>query len=1106
MAFPETPLPIRLDLQIDGAWVDYTSDVYSRGEIVITRGRTEEAQAVNPGRCSFQLNNRDNKFSPRNPLSPLYGKIGQNTPVRVSVNTGTPYLETPGAPSDASTTPDVAALDITGDLDVRVETRLYDWEATTAAELCSKWSLLTGQRSWLLFIYQRRIWLYTTPDGGVPLTHNSTTQINVPRDGRLAVRATIDVNNGASGRTITFYTAPSISGTWTQLGNPVVVAGTTSIFNSTSPVTVGDGSGGFFSPAAEFFRFELRSGINGSVVANPNFTTQTVGATSFADSAGRTWSMSGAAAITNRQTRFAGEIPDWPAEADTSGQDVYITVEAAGILRRLGQGRPALDSTLRRRIPGFSPVAYWPMEDGPVATQSYSPISGVLPMSLTGFVYGSDDSLPGSAALPAAGASATLTAGVPPTTAGEWQVECVYNLDAMPTTLSEMLLVRTTGTASRIRVRISTGHVDLQGLDPAGDEVFLANVTAPDFTGAWTRLQIKTQTSGGTVTATVRWITIGGGGFATNATYAGTAGYVTQISGTYGATLEGLRLGHVSILKTQSDAPYSGADQGFNGDTAGQRMQRLGTEESVAVASRGQTRAQSRLGPQRPQVLVALLQEAADSDHGILHEARDRIGLQYLGRGALENQPPTAVLAYDTDLMPGLSPADDGLASANDVTVTREGGSSGRAVLEEGKLSVLAPPLGIGPYPDSVSLSLYTDAQTVLHAGWLMHLGTVDEARYPVVNIALQRNPELAEQVLALDSGARMQITGAPARFQPDAIDLLVQGYTETLSQYVWSFAFNCTPASPYTVGVLEDPDNSRADTDRSTLVTNLTSTATTAWVLTDRATAYPRWIDTAGYASHFPFDVSMGGEVATTTGILNCADTFNRTVAAGGWGTSSSGLVWLVAGGVASDRSVNGTRGVVTLAANVSTVRLQELLSAAVGDCEVRVRLSVSAVATGASLVPGVMLRCTTASDYYRARVHFSTGGAMFASITRDTTQIGASPSLPYTYAAGDEFELRVRLIGHTIQIRVWPVGTVEPDVWHHTETVITNPIAAGTVGLVGSAFAGMTLVNAQLRYDQFEVITPQRFTLTRSVNGIAKAQLAGTDIRLTQPTITAL
>ncbi|WP_069625324.1 hypothetical protein [Streptomyces niveus] len=1106
MAFPQTALPIQVDLQIDGAWTDYTSDVYSRGDIVITRGRTEEAQAVNPGRCTFQLNNRDSKFSPRNPLSPLYGKIGQNTPVRVSVHTGTPYLETPGAPGDAATTPDVAALDITGDTDVRVDVRLFDWEATTPAELCSKWSLLTGQRSWLLFIYQRRIWLYTTSDGATPLMHSSTSKLDVPRDGRLAVRAAIDVNNGASGRTITFYTAPSIGGTWTQLGNPVVVAGTTSIFNSTSPVTVGDGSGGFFSPAAEFFGFELRSGIGGTVVANPNFTTQAVGATSFADAAGRSWSMSGGAAITNRQTRFAGEIPDWPVESDTSGQDVYITVEAAGILRRLGQGRPALDSTLRRRIPSFSPVAYWPMEDGPVSTQSYSPIPGVLPMRLTGFVYGSDDSLPGSSALPAAGASATLIAGVPPTTPGEWQVECVYNLDEMPATLSELLLVRTTGTASRIRVRISPNHVDIQGLDPAGDEVFVANSTAPDFTGAWTRLQIKTQTSGGTVTATVRWITIGGNGLATNATYSGTAGYVTQVSGTYGATLEGLRLGHLAVLTPQSDAPFSGADQGFNGETAGLRMQRLGTEEATPVAARGLTGAQSRLGPQRPEVLVALLQEAADSDHGILHEARERIGLQYLGRGVLENQSPTAVLAYDTDLMPGLMPAADGLASANDVTVTRDGGSSGRAVLEEGRLSVLAPPAGIGPYPDSVSLSLHQDAQAVLHAGWLMHLGTVDEARYPVVNVALHRNPELTSQVMALDSGARMQITGPPARFQPDTIDLLVQGYTETLSQYTWAFAFNCTPASPYTVGVVDDPDVSRADTDGSSLVTDLTSTATTAWVLTDRATEYPRWVDSAGYASHFPFDVSMGGEVVTTTGILNCADTFNRTVAAGSWGTSSSGLVWQTAGGLASDRSVNGSRGVITLAANVSTVRLQELLSAAVGNCEVRVRLSVSAVATGASLVPGVMLRCATAGDYYRARVHFGTGGSMFASVTRDTTQIGASPSLPYTYAANDEFEVRVRLIGHTVQIRVWPVGATEPDVWHHTETVVTNTIATGTVGLVGSAFAGMTLVNAQLRYDQFEVITPQRFTLTRSVNGITKPQTAGTDLRLTQPTITAL
>jgi hypothetical protein len=245
---------------------------------------------------------------------------------------------------------------------------------------------------------------------------------------------------------------------------------------------------------------------------------------------------------------------------------------------------------------------------------------------------------------------------------------------------------------------------------------------------------------------------------------------------------------------------------------------------------------------------------------------------------------------------------------------------------------------------------------------------------------------------------------------------------------------------------------------------------------------------------------VRAGGERLTVSAITNRVDTFGRSVSTT-WGTSSSGAVWAESGGAASDRSVNGSRGVITLAGTPSTLRFQRIVTTPVADAEVRVRLSVSAVATGASAVPGVLLRYVDAATFYRARIHFATGGGMFVSITRDTTQIGASPALPYTYTAGAEYELRVRLVGHTIQMKVWPVGQAEPIAWNHTETVVTNTIAAGQIGVTASSFAGLTNVNLQLLYDAFEVVTPQQFTVVRSVNGISKAHASGTPVSLQNP-----
>ncbi|WP_405611384.1 hypothetical protein [Streptomyces sp. NBC_01508] len=1105
--FPETALPIQVDFQIDGAWEDHTDAVYSRGDIVITRGRSDEAQSVSPGRCAFQLNNRDGKYSPRNPLSPLYGKIGPGTPMRVSVRAGTPYLEIPGGVNDRASTPDTAALDITGDLDVRVEARILDWEgAVNAQELMGKWAS-AGQRSWCLFVYRRSVWFYHSTDGTAQSIKASTEYVAPTPTGRLAVRATLDVNNGASGHTVTFYTAPTLDGPWEQLGNPIIGSGTTSVFNSTSPVSVGNFPNAFATPTGAFYRAEVRNGIGGTVVANPVFTTQTVGATSFVDAAGRTWSMSGNAAISNRKTRFVGEVPDWPLDWDTSGEDVWCDIEAAGVLRRLGTGVDPLKSTLARRIPTYGPVAYWPLEDGETSTQAYSPIEGVRPMRTTGFDFASDDTLPGAASVPTLGPAASMTGSVPGhASTGQWLVAYVYKMDAAPASATTILEFTSTGTCKRIVVRVDSNSVDLTGYNSDGDQVldFGFNTVGFAFYGIWNRLEISAVQTGSNTEFRIQWANVESSGFTGTTTITATAGTVTRVGTAFGALAEGMRLSHLGVFNTASNAAYEAADDGFAREEAGIRMQRLATEEQIPVAVRGRPTDAERLGPQRPGTFLGLVKEAADADHGILYEDREQLGLVYQTRSGLYNQPPVATLVYGTDLMPGLRPVDDDQSRSNRWTVTRIGGSSGIAEQEEGRLSVQAPPLGVGPYPDSASLSLGLDTQTAQHAGWLVHLGTVDEPRYPLVNVALQRNTTLIEQVTALDTGCRLDITNPAAKLAPGDIGQVVQGYTETLSQYVWSLAFNCTPASPYTVGVLEDPDLSRADTAGSVLATAETSTATVLAVHTDSETS-PRWVDSAGFLADFPFDVTFGGEVATVTGILNVADTFTRTTA-GTWGTSSSGVVWNEAGGLAADRTVNGTRGVITLASSVSSLRFQELLAEPIGDCEVRVRLSVSAVATGASLVPGVLLRCFSTSDYYRARIHFGVSGGMFVSITRDTTQIGASPTLPYTYAAGDEFELRVRLVGHTIQMRVWPVGTSEPAVWNHTETVITNPIPLGTIGVTGSAFTGMTLVNAQLRYDAFEIVTPQRFTVTRSVNGIVKPQTAGTDLRLAQPTIVSL
>ena len=78
---------VKVEVFYSGSWHDITAsdDAYARDPIAVTRGRADESGRVTPSTCTVTIENRDGKYSPRNPSSPLYGLIGRNTPLRVSV-------------------------------------------------------------------------------------------------------------------------------------------------------------------------------------------------------------------------------------------------------------------------------------------------------------------------------------------------------------------------------------------------------------------------------------------------------------------------------------------------------------------------------------------------------------------------------------------------------------------------------------------------------------------------------------------------------------------------------------------------------------------------------------------------------------------------------------------------------------------------------------------------------------------------------------------------------------------------------------------------------------------------------------------------------------
>ncbi|HTE22283.1 MAG TPA: hypothetical protein VK674_04555 [Candidatus Limnocylindria bacterium] len=220
-------------------------------------------------------------------LAERYGRLAaaNSTPVALSLS---------GANGTYVYTNDHNSLDITGDIDIRAEIAATDWTPAAIRSIVSKYANGGNQRSYRFCLLSSGLLQFGwTADGTTQLTSTSTAAPVVSDGATLAVRVTLDVNNGAAGRTTTFYTAPTLAGPWTQLGSTVIVGSTTSILSSTAALEIGGVDNGFEAFQGSVFTVEVRNGIAGTVVANPVFSKP--GVIDFDDAAGRHWWLSGAA-------------------------------------------------------------------------------------------------------------------------------------------------------------------------------------------------------------------------------------------------------------------------------------------------------------------------------------------------------------------------------------------------------------------------------------------------------------------------------------------------------------------------------------------------------------------------------------------------------------------------------------------------------------------------------------------------------------------------------------------------------------------------------------------------------------------------------------------
>lgn len=289
-------------------------------------------------------------------------------------------------------------------------------------------------------------------------------------------------------------------------------------------------------------------------------------------------------------------------------------------------------------------------------------------------------------------------------------------------------------------------------------------------------------------------------------------------------------------------------------EEAADRLVRLAAEEGWDLLVNNLFYDTITMGPQPIATLGDQLKEIERSEDGLLTDQRGNIALLFRTRSSEYNQTGFA-LTYGTG-MKTLRPVLDDQGTRNDVQVKNSDGAEARAIEETGPMSILSPvDGGVGRYPATIDVNVATDVEDLqLIAWWWNGKGTVEAARYPVVTLDLDAAPSLAAEAYRLTSGDRLTI----ADLEYETVDLRVLGGREVLGSHELKMSFNCDPGEQWQTGVYDDTVK-RYDSATTTLSTGYNTTAASL-VLTIQNQG-DLWSTTSE-----PYDILVQGERITVT------------------------------------------------------------------------------------------------------------------------------------------------------------------------------------------------------------------------------------------------
>ncbi len=611
--------------------------------------------------------------------------------------------------------------------------------------------------------------------------------------------------------------------------------------------------------------------------------------------------------------RFYGEVSQWPQSWEPGGTDIWVEVEASGISRRINRQSSPVTSPIRRHMDAqTNVVAYWPLEDLPTATDLASALTAGLPLKLRGgrSTIGADATVDGAASM------LTLDTGVwrsdiPAYTAtGTVTLSWVMSASSAPSSDGTMVTWHTSGSAGTWTVVfLSTGNLELRAYGAPG------RILTETLTGAYTgdglgtgpvdhqsRWTVTLVQSGSNINYAVSRYSLDdpGGVVTTNGTLAGyTLGRIRDVRlNDAVSTLGSVNLGHLAVFKAGiTMLSYITPDSAYADEFPDVRIQRICTENGIPLDTEtGFAGTDStRMGAQPVASVAEIIGECQDLGYLVIDD-RHSLGWLMLPFEWRYGRFPALDIDYSSLPKDGLRPVEDDQGLVNDMTVTRQGGTSARYQVTDGPLSTQDAPDGVGVYNASVTLNLADDDLPEWWAQWLANFGSTDEPRYPVVKLDLTKDhdqaiiPDMLPDIhsndrAGMEVGQMIVIRNPPTWLPGGPIEVMINGWTEWLGPYCWTVEFSCSSAEPWRVWVLEDDTGLGIydDTRRTNVDTAGSVTASTFVVgstsLSVTTTTGPRWVTPADQAAAFPFDITVSGVVLRVTSISGTGATQTFTV-----------------------------------------------------------------------------------------------------------------------------------------------------------------------------------------------------------------------------------